>query len=196
MKKISTVDCSPPVDWIPSRTKPQRGMIANLGIKANFNYENISNKIEIKVAFHKGNELEAQLVSSSDQHEVGLIKVKIPAELKAPELYDNYDLLKKDSADNFIVFTEKTGLTIMKILVNTKYLDEVGNTIQLIDKVSGPKKETAEESRSFFTVFSNSSSGNPVFDSKGRVIGIYLGYNAYNYTHNIVPIRFGKELLQ
>lgn len=196
LKRISKIDIPPPVDWIPSRTKSQSGMIGKLGLKANFKNENIGKKMEFSVLFNgKDNPMTANLVATSNKQDVGLIKVDAAKELKALELYDNYDFLQKGSTDNFIVFSEKNGLTIMKKSVSTTHSDEMGDTIQLPDNF-GTEEKVGEASRAFLATFGNSSSGNPVFDSKGRVIGIYLSYSANNQTHYVVPIRFGKELLQ
>jgi len=198
LKRIVNVDAPPPTNWIPSKTKSQRGMIANLGIKANFNRENTINKIELEVSTIKSvKSLPAQLVSTSDKHDVGLIKVNPSVEFNTLELYDNYDILKKDSADNFIIHVDLQGnFEAMKTLVSTTSSDEMGNTIQLINNFSDSEKDKKEVTQAMFTVFGNGSSGNPVFDSKGRVIGIYLGYNENNHTHNVIPIRFVKELMQ
>lgn len=196
-KHILSIDAPPPTDWIPSRTKPQRGIIGKLGIKANFNYENTKNETELKVLANEVDKsMEAKLVSTSNQHDIGLIKVNPSVKLNTSELYDNYDFLKKGSTDNFILFADLQGnLEVMKTLVNTTYSDEMGNTIQLANNFSAAEKEKEEMAQTMFSVFGNGSSGNPVFDGKGRVIGMYLGYNEKNHTHNVIPIRFVKELL-
>lgn len=197
LKRVVNVDAPPPTNWIPSKTKAQRGTIANLGIKADFNPENTRNKIELEVATSApGKSLPAQLVSTSNKHDVGLIKVKPAGELNTFELYDNYDLIKKGSTDNFILHADLEGkLEAMKTLVTATSSDEMGTTIQLVNDFSATEKEKKEMTQRMFTVFGNGNSGMPIFNSKGRVIGMYLGYNDKTHTHNVIPIRFVKELL-
>lgn len=198
LKRIVNFDAPPPTNWIPSKTKTQRGTIANLGIKIDFNSEYSMNKIELEVlAYQQDKSLPAQVVSTSNKHDVGLIKVNPAGELNTFELYDNYDLLKKDSADNFIIHADLDGtLKVMKTLVKTNYSDEMGKMIQLVNNFSDTEKAKKDTYQKMLSVFDNSGCGIPVFDSKGRVIGMYLSYNEKTQTHNVIPIRFVKELLK
>ncbi|MBX7172474.1 MAG: hypothetical protein K1X72_16015 [Pyrinomonadaceae bacterium] len=189
LKKIKVVDSTPPVDWIPSHTQPQRGMVGNFGIKANFDYKNTKNETDLSVLIGRSDRpMDAKPIMSSGKEEIGLIKVDLPGELNALELNDNYDSLNKGSADNFIIKKDANGLKVMKTSVVAKGSFDWGTTIQLGNSFS----ETEKENKANQSLF---NSGNPVFDGKGRVIGIYQSFNSSDQTHFVIPIKFGKELL-
>ncbi|MGI9036262.1 MAG: trypsin-like peptidase domain-containing protein [Pyrinomonadaceae bacterium] len=197
----------PPHTWVPSETK-QSGKQYTGAIMGTTDSMTVTLN-------GKENRVNAKLVQSSDRHDVSLLKIDVAGEETKVELNDNYDSLKKGEQVTIMgypaaspevvgVSTSKdpfhsdasvlsipqltvTDTNISNILrgsekdADNKTYSIMGDVIQLATNATGP-----------------GNSGGPVFDSQGKVIGIFFagssgGGAAITYA---VPIRFGMELIK
>lgn len=197
----------PPSHWVPSQTK--QGGRQYTGTVAGTNDS-------LVVSFNgKENRINGQLVSPSPRHDVALLKIPLPGQVNKVELNDNYETLKKGeqvtvmgypmaspdvvgivkSKDTFN--NEADVLRIPQVTVTTT---NIGNILRGSDKPG--EDQTVSTMGDVIQLATNTTghgnSGGPVFDSKGRVIGIFFagGTVAGTSLTYAVPIRFGMELLQ
>ena len=154
----------------------------------------------------------AQLKQTSDRHDVALIKVDVPGQLTKVELFDNYDSLKKGETVTIMgypaasppvygvikssdVFNQGTQIKI--IPDPTVTTTNIGNIIRDSDEKSKDQRVSVMGDVIQLATGSTGAgnSGGPVFDSQGRVIGIFFAGQQADAITYAVPIRYGKEFL-
>ncbi|MFM9904689.1 MAG: trypsin-like peptidase domain-containing protein [Pyrinomonadaceae bacterium] len=200
----STSLVPPPTDWVPANTK-QEGKQLQGGLKG------LDDTLDITLA-GKESRMAAQLKQVSDRHDVALIKIDVPGQLTKVELFDNYDALKKGESVTIMgypaasprvygviaskdVFNQGTQLKVIPdpTVTNTN----IGNIIRDSDEKNADKRVSTMGDVIQLATGSTGAgnSGGPVFDSQGRVIGIFFAGDKANAITYAVPIRYGKEFL-
>ena len=154
----------------------------------------------------------AQLKQTSDRHDVALIKVDVPGQLTKVELYDNYDTLKKGESVTIMGYPAASpavygvikssdvfnkGTQIKVIPDPTVTTTNIGNIIRDSDEKEKDKRVSVMGDVIQLATGSTGAgnSGGPVFDSQGRVIGIFFAGQQADAITYAVPIRYGKEFL-
>ena len=200
----STSLVPPPSDWVPGNTK-QEGKQLQGGLKG------LDDTLDVTLA-GKESRMAATLKQVSDRHDVALIKIDVPGQLTKVDLFDNYDTLKKGENVTIMgypaasprvygviaskdVFNQGTQMKIIpdptvtttnicniirdsEAKDDNKRVSSMGDVIQLATGSTGA-----------------GNSGGPVFDTQGRVIGIFFAGDKANAITYAVPIRYGKEFL-
>lgn len=200
----STSLVPPPADWVPANTKQE-------GKQLQGNLKGVDDTLDVTLA-GKENRMAAQLKQVSDRHDVALIKIDVPGQLTKVELYDNYDSLKKGETVTILgypaasprvygviaskdVFNQGTQLKVIPdpTVTNTN----IGNIIRDSDEKDANKRVSVMGDVIQLATGSTGAgnSGGPVFDSMGRVIGIFFAGDQANAITYAVPIRYGKEFL-
>lgn len=199
---------SPPSDWVPENTK-QTGKQYTGAIKGTND--------TLKVTLNgEDNSRNATLEQASDRHDVALIKINVPGELTKVEINDNYDTIQKGEAVTILgypggvppvygkiksqdVFNREGQ--IVQIPQPTVTTSNIGNILRSNDKDSD--KQTFSVFGDVYMLSTNETgagnSGGPVFDSQGKVVGIFFaGTNSrdgLSLTY-AVPIRYGMEFFK
>jgi pSer/pThr/pTyr-binding forkhead associated (FHA) protein len=200
----STSLVPPPADWVPANTKQE-------GKQLQGNLKGVDDTLDITLA-GKENRMSAQLKQVSDRHDVALIKIDVPGQLTKVELFDNYDGLKKGENVTILgypaasprvygviaskdVFNQGTQLKI--IPDPTVTATNIGNIIRDSDSKDENKRVSTMGDVIQLATGSTGAgnSGGPVFDTQGRVIGIFFAGDKANAITYAVPIRYGKEFL-
>ncbi len=197
--------------WVPAESKM-------------FGQKPISGKIlegrndYLDVTFAK-NELRipAQLVRTSNRHDVAMVKINVPQSLNKVELNDNYDTVEMGNAVTVLGYP---GLSPM-VGVVTKSQDvfnRKNSFIQVPDPtltsgivsrvIRGEMAPTGRTVNDYYSFFGDTyqldinatgagNSGGPVFDDRGRVVGIYTAgkWGPGEAISFATPIRFGMELM-
>lgn len=158
----------------------------------------------------------AKLARVSDEHDVALIKVDTPAAVKptvlAPESSyedvrpgDPITVLGYPGVSPKVFFAGKSkdmldpgGMNIVDIPVPTVTPGSIGKVIRgTVTTASGGKDDYYSASDSYQLTANATGPGNsggPVFDNRGRVIGLfYAGNPTITFA---VPIKFAKELME
>jgi serine protease Do len=157
----------------------------------------------------------ATLEQASERHDVALIKVNVPGNLTKVELHDNYDSIQKGEQVTIMGYPvgsppvygkiksqdmfNREG-QIVQIPQPTVTTSNIGNILRGNDKDSD--KQTFSAFGDVYQLATNATgggnSGGPVFDSQGKVIGIFFAgsNNAGMAVTYAVPIRFGMEFFQ
>jgi S1-C subfamily serine protease len=194
-----------PNEWVPSETR-QTGKKLQGGFEGRHDY--------LEVTFPKNTlRVPAKLARTSDRHDVAMIKIDIPEPVTKVEINDNYDTIKPGDPSIVLGYPSVSppvfGVTKSQDVFNRESrvrvipdpTVSVGNIGRVI---RGGEKENKDSLYSLFgdayqlTINSTGAgnSGGPVFDDKGRVIGIFFaslrGDAAVTFA---VPIRYGKELM-
>ncbi len=194
----------PPNDWVPANTKQE-------GKQLQGNLKGVDDTLDVTLA-GKESRMAAQLKQTSDRHDVALIKIDVPGQLTKVELYDNYDTLKKGESVTIMgypaaspavygvikssdVFNKGTQIKI--IPDPTVTTTNIGNIIRDSDEKAKDKRVSVMGDVIQLATGSTGSgnSGGPVFDSQGRVIGIFFAGQQADAITYAVPIRYGKEFL-
>ncbi len=194
----------PPTDWVPANTKQE-------GKQLQGNLKGVNDTLDVTLA-GKESRMASQLKQTSDRHDVALIKVDVPGQLTKVELFDNYDTLKKGELVTIMgypaaspavygvikssdVFNKGTQIKI--IPDPTVTTTNIGNIIRDSDEKDKNKRVSIMGDVIQLATGSTGSgnSGGPVFDSQGRVIGIFFAGQQADAITYAVPIRYGKEFL-
>lgn len=200
----STSLVPPPADWVPANTKQE-------GKQLQGNLKGLDDTLDVTLA-GKESRMAAQLKQVSDRHDVALIKIDVPGQLTKVELFDNYDALKKGENVTIMgypaasprvygviaskdVFNQGTQLKV--IPDPTVTATNIGNIIRdSEEKESNKRVSTMGDVIQLATGSTGAgNSGGPVFDTQGRVIGIFFAGDKANAITYAVPIRYGKEFL-
>lgn len=197
-----------PQNWIPDNTKsgPRQYQGQFDGIQ------------KLTVMLPKtDNPIEAQKIQDSPRHDVAMLKISVPGNLPKVELYDNYDGLKKGEGlvimgypgNAPVVYTPIRSQNVLN--QETKYtivpdytvtVTTIGNIVRNSNENDPNKARYSVEGdiiRYAEGLTYGGNSGGPVFDMKGRVIGIlFMGSVADQMgggrSSSAVPIKYGLEL--
>jgi serine protease Do len=168
------------------------------------------------VTFRKDkSHIPARLVRISDQHDVALLKVDVPGSVEHVAMYDSYN----ESRPGDVITVLSYPATSPDVTVRTRSQDpfnpspqdvkvpDITVTNGLIGKIirgeATPKGGAAYDYYSEIgDVFQltvdvgRGSSGGPVFNSHGHVIGIFFASTRDTQIGFAVPIRHGRELIE
>ncbi|MDQ6788877.1 MAG: trypsin-like peptidase domain-containing protein [Acidobacteriota bacterium] len=199
----STSLMPPPTDWVPANTKQE-------GKQLQGTLKGVDDTLDVTLA-GKESRMAAQLKQTSDRHDVALIKIDVPGQLTKVELYDNYDTLKKGEQVTIMgypaasppvygviksndVFNQGTQAKL--IPDPTVTTTNIGNIIRSNDDEKDKRVSLMGDVIQLATGSTGAgNSGGPVFDSQGRVIGIFFAGQQADAITYAVPIRYGKEFL-
>jgi V8-like Glu-specific endopeptidase len=200
----STSLVPPPSDWVPANTKQE-------GKQLQGNLKGVNDTLDVTLA-GKESRMASQLKQVSDRHDVALIKVDVPGQLTKVEIFDNYDSLKKGETVTIMGYPGASprvyGVIASKDVFNqgtqvkiipdpTVTTTNIGNIIR--DSEESEKNKRVSVMGDVIQLATGSTgsgnSGGPVFDSQGRVIGIFFAGDKANAITYAVPIRYGKEFL-
>ncbi len=161
----------------------------------------------------------AQNVRESNRHDVALILISAPQSVPSVKLHDNYDEIEPGETITILGYPTVSP----DVVVGTKSQDPFNRARQfraipdptvtggLVGKViRDAQATTRREEYEFFSEFGDSiqltsnstgtgNSGGPVFDDRGRVIGIFYARSRLPGDAEItfaVPIRYGMQLMQ
>ena len=197
-----------PANWIPAQSK-QDGMT----------YDGRNDHLD--VLFPKSDRrLTAKVSAVSPRHDVAMIKVDSPGSLTAVEINDNYDSVQAGETTIVLGYPAISqpvyGIVKSQDPMNreTKGVEipdptvTVGNIGRIYRSNEGSGGPAVGAEKTTVSVIGDSyqlqinttgggNSGGPVFDDRGRVIGIFYaglsdGRTAVTFA---VPIRYGKELM-
>ncbi len=193
-----------PFNWVPSDTKQfgPKGLTSR--------YEGRLD--ELQVAFPNNTlRIPAQLARVSDRHDVSLLKISSPQKLQPVELNDNYGSIA--IGDPAIVMgypglagfkVERIGQKIGGIAdMQVREVPEPTLTVGNVGKIlreSDPTNQFSVNGDSYQLTLNAGAgnSGGPMFDGKGRAIGVFasgkVDASAYTVTF-AVPIKYAIELM-
>jgi S1-C subfamily serine protease len=154
----------------------------------------------------------AKLARVSDQIDVAMVKIDIPRALRKVEMLDNYNSIKQGDgilimgypAVSPVVVGEVQSQDVFNRAQETKVIPDptlsVGNIGRVIRGQAGLTDATYSSFGDVYQLTVNSTgagnSGGPVFDDRGRVIGIFTSSNSLDVKVTFaVPIRYGLELM-
>lgn len=200
----STSLMPPPNDWVPANTKQE-------GKQLQGNLKGVDDTLDVTLA-GKESRMAAQLKQTSDRHDVALIKVDVPGQLTKVELFDNYDTLKKGESVTIMGYPAASpavyGVIKSSDMFNqgsqaklipdpTVTTTNIGNIIRDSEEKDKDKRVSVMGDVIQLATGSTGAgnSGGPVFDSQGRVIGIFFAGQQADAITYAIPIRYGKEFL-
>jgi S1-C subfamily serine protease len=189
-----------PPRWIPAKTRQEFG-----------EFKGANDQLEVGFP---GSSMpyRAELIRTSERHDVALIKVNMPESAPTVDLLDNYDAIREGEQitvlgypavtppiAGFIRPQDSIGRETETVVI-PKVTVTPGNIGAVLRGGEG-KDRTVSVIGDLYQLTVNATghgnSGGPVFDETGRVIGIFVAgrsYGAASVTY-AVPTRYGKELL-
>jgi S1-C subfamily serine protease len=159
----------------------------------------------------------AKLARVSDRHDVAMIKVDLPTPIKKVALYDNYQSVAPGQAVTVMGYPGISPLVAVVARSQDAFNpDAQARTVPdptvtpgAIGRVlRGEETPTGGREYDYYSRFGDTyqitvnpgsgNSGGPVFDERGRVIGIYTAWRAAPgaVIAFATPIRYGLELMQ
>ncbi len=189
-----------PPRWIPSKTRQEFGEFRGANDQLEVGFPGSSMPYR------------AELIRTSERHDVALIKVNMPESAPTVDLLDNYDAVREGEQitvlgypavtppiAGFIRPQDSIGRETETVVI-PKVTVTPGNIGAVLRGGEG-KDRTVSVIGDLYQLTVNATghgnSGGPVFDENGRVIGIFTAgrsYGAAAVTY-AVPTRYGKELL-
>lgn len=201
-----------PADWVPANSQQAGGTIGR-GIKVASPTDLRGDNILLDVTLAgKESRMAATLKQVSDRHDVALVKIDVPGQLTKVELFDNYDSLRKGETVTILGYPAASPRTYgviessdvfnpatrVKVIPDpTVTTTNIGNIIRSSDKNAANQRrsEIGDVLQLATGSTGSGNSGGPVFDSQGRVIGIFFAGQQADAITYAVPIRYGKEFL-
>ncbi len=193
-----------PTTWVPANTR----QFGRNGLK--WAVEGQNTILEASLPGKKFS-FKAKEVSVSESHDVVLLKIDSPEDLPFVELNDNYDTVKAGDKVTVLGYPSASPITYGEIRSQDAFnresqyrvIADPSLTPGVIGRVLRAKNEDGKTTTSSFgdayQITASPGAGNsggPVFDSQGKVIGIYYAGTRRNDTmiSFVVPIRYAKDL--
>jgi S1-C subfamily serine protease len=196
-----------PGNWVPSETRQGRQQLQGDFEGRNDIFNVTFAKTDLRVP--------AKLARVSDRHDVAMLKVDVPEAVNKVELNDNYDTIKPGDGAIVLGYPAVSprvyGVTKSQDIFNreTQYkvvpdptvsIGNIGRVIRGQENPTGGKDQIISSIGDAYQLTINSTgsgnSGGPVFDDRGRVIGIFFASSRQDAMITFaVPIRYGKELM-
>lgn len=200
-----------PSDWVPANTRLVGGRdLEGKVVEGRLDY--------LDVTFAKTRlRTPAKLARVSDRHDVAMIKIDLPTPVRKVELYDNYQSVAPGQA---ITVMGYPGISPFVAVIarsqdvfnpdaQARTVPDPTVTPAAIGRVlRGETTPTGGREIDYFSKFGDTyqitvnpgsgNSGGPVFDDRGRVIGIYTAWRSAPgaVIAFATPIRYGLELMQ
>lgn len=193
-----------PGDWVPANTR-QTGQRLQGGFEGRNDYLNVT---------FARNELRfpAKLSRISDRHDVAMVKVDVPESVPNVEIFDSYDTIKPGDSSIVLGYPGVSpplygvirSQDVLQRESQVKMVQDPTVSVGNIGRVLRAQEGGADPIYSLYgdayqlTINSTGSgnSGGPVFDDRGRVIGVFYASNRADAMISFaVPIRYGKELM-
>lgn len=205
-------------DWIPADSEQTQPQSLSLGSKkkkeivkilAANNRDGKEDLIEVTLP-GRDTPFRGQMVQISQAHNVAQLKIEATTELPVVDLFDSYETLSKGDQTTVIGYSDASAPIVGEI--QSKDSSNPGTKMRIIPNpkvITGPISDIPRDTdtkkggktRSLMGDFFELSlaavgigaSGSPIFDSQGRVIGIFVPGENPNEFYG-VPIRYGKLL--
>lgn len=193
-----------PADWVPAATK-QAGQRLQGGFEGRNDYLNVTfAKNELRIP--------AKLARVSDRHDVAMVKIDVPESVPKVDIHDNYESIKPGDGSIVLgypgvsppVYGVIRSQDVFHRESQVKIVPDptvsVGNIGRVLRGQEGGKDPIYSLFGDAYQLTINSTgsgnSGGPVFDDRGRVIGIFFASSRSDAMITFaVPIRYGKELM-
>lgn len=192
--------------WVPSEATMLGGRSLNHKLEG----RNTSLKVTFSNTSLRRN---ATVEAVSDKHDAAMIKVAVPQKLPYVELLDNYDEIKPGQTvtvmgfpgvapEMYVVRRSSDGLKpsaeFNSIPVPTVTPGNVGRLIRWSPESMNLYSTFGDCYQLTINATGQGNSGGPLFDNKGRVIGIFYAGGSDKAGTQItfaVPIKYGLELM-
>lgn len=205
----------PPDDWVPANSEQVRQTSITTGPKKKkTTFENLTANLlrgtnDILEVTLPGREIPiaAQLKQTSDRQNVAQIKIDIPGDLTRVETFDNYESLRKGDTVTILGYSNAAAPTYgvieskdasnpgtrMRQIPNPSVINtNISDIVRDIPTKTGQRVSVVGDVFQLASGSGFGTSGAPVFDNQGRVIGIIvLGEDSNEFFG--VPIRYGKD---
>ncbi len=192
--------------WVPSEASMLGGRALSSRVEGRNTY--------LKVTF-ANNVLRrnATVEAVSDNHDAAMIKVALPGKLASVELFDNYDDIKAGQAvtvlgypgvapEQYVVRKSsdpfKPNMDFNSVPSPTVTPGNIGRLIKSSAEKTNLYSTFGDSYQLTINATGGGNSGGPMFDDKGRVIGIYYAGKSDARGTQIsfaVPIKYGMELM-
>ena len=208
--KLAPLD-EAPSDWVPASARLVGGRpLSGKVVEGRLDY--------LDVTFAKTRlRTPAKLARVSDRHDVAMIKVDLPTPVRKVELYDNYQEVTPGQAVTVMGYP---GISPMVAVVarsqdifnpdaQQRTVPDPTVTPGAIGRIlRGEATPTGGHEYDYVSMFGDTyqltvnpgqgNSGGPLFDDRGRVIGIYTAFRTAPgaVIAFATPIRYGLELMQ
>ncbi len=193
-------------EWVPAETRQAGGKFLQGGFEGRNDY--------LYVTFvNKTQRIQGHIATVSDRHDVAMVKIDVPGQVKPVELLDTYDSIKVGEEVTVLGYPgltpRKYGVIASQDVFNkeakTRSVPNItlsaGNIGAILrgetnSTTAGRDRVVSSMGDSYQLTINSTGPGNsggPVFDNKGRVVAIFnAGSQRVTYA---VPIRYGMELM-